>query len=176
MPKPRLPAGPLVEAIDALARTSSLRQVLAAAELKAYSRAKQEGTLTLDAVDRFCDGPLQCSAYELYGEAYDRVVLGEGDHGQVTWLDDFRERAMREGVPLELEPAGQLATVVPAKQLSDRRDLREAVGLADVMVDNLAVVLDASGHGARLRELFGPAALPLLDPNSDLDVEHEIGR
>ena len=108
-PSAQAPAarGPLVEAIDVLARTSSLRQVLTAAELKAYSRAKQEGTLTLDAVDRLCDGPLQCSAYELYGEAYDRAVLGEGDHAQVTWLDDFRDRARREGVVLELEPPGQ---------------------------------------------------------------------
>ena len=103
-------------------------------------------------------------------------MLGEGDRAQVTWLDDFRDRARREGVVLELEPPGQLATVVPAKHLSDRRDLREAIGLADLMVDNLAVVLDASGHGARLLDLLGPAAVPLLDPNSDLDVDHEIGR
>src|SRR6266498_3583550 len=113
----RLPADPVLRAVDALCaqRSASLRQVLDPTTLRAYSRAKRTGSLTLRAA-------------------------GQG-----------------VGPPIE-RGVEAVAEVVPAEELSGRR----AAQLGDLIVDNLAVFLDGTGHGAQLRALLGSAADELL--------------
>ncbi len=171
----RLPADPVLRAVDALCaqRSASLRQVLDPTTLRAYSRAKRTGSLTLGAVDRFCDGPLRCNPRDLYGAQYDQVVLGDlGADAEVHWLEDFRLRAAGQGVGPPIERGVEaVAEVVPAEELSGRR----AAQLGDLIVDNLAVFLDGTGHGAQLRALLGSAADELLARDDHQGPALEIG-
>ncbi len=162
----RLPADPLLGAVDRLcaARSLSPRQALGPAALHAaYLRAGLEGSLTLSTVERFCAGPLKCDPHDLYGEQYDRAIAdgstGRGADTAGGWLEDFRRRATTEtALPPTQHRTDGVAEVVPAEELSGRR----ARQLGDQIVDNLGDFLDATGHGQQLRALLGPAADQLL--------------
>ena len=189
----QLPAGPLVRAIDAwcAARSTAPRQALDPVALLAYTRAAQEGSLTADAVDRLCAAPLRADPHDLYGDQYDRAVTaGRGAGAEPAWLDDFRQRAAAAGVPLpgegrsvggdpllhthvvvaNLLQGSDGAEIVPAEQLSGRR----AVHLGDAIMDNFAALLEASGHGAQLRALLGPAVDQFLDGDQDHGPDRQI--
>jgi hypothetical protein len=72
----RLPAGPLLVAVEQAAggRGTTLLGVLGDTGRKAYYRAREAGTVTLNQVEDTCDR-LGCHPYELYGAAYQRLAL-----------------------------------------------------------------------------------------------------
>jgi hypothetical protein len=75
----RLPAGPLVAAIDQAAhdRSVSVTALLGDTGQQAYARAREAGTVTLQVAEDTCDR-LGCHPYELYGPAYQRLALTAG--------------------------------------------------------------------------------------------------
>jgi hypothetical protein len=72
----RLPATPLLEAVDQAARGRgrSLQRLLGDAGHAAYRRVRRAGTASLRQVEDLCDR-LGCHPYELYGKAYQRLAL-----------------------------------------------------------------------------------------------------
>jgi hypothetical protein len=72
----RLPAGPLLAAVDhaARGRQTTVVGLLGRTGQKAYYRARQAGTLTLRQVEDLCD-QLGCHPFALYGPAYQRLAL-----------------------------------------------------------------------------------------------------
>jgi hypothetical protein len=75
----RLPAGPLVAAVDQAAadRRVSASDLLGNSGQKAYARARQAGSATLVQVEAVCDR-LGCHPFELYGPAYQRLAVASG--------------------------------------------------------------------------------------------------
>jgi hypothetical protein len=71
-----LPAAPLLAAIREAVRGRGVPVVrlLGEAGVRAYYRARQEGTVTLYQAEQLCD-LLGCHPYELYGAAYQRLAL-----------------------------------------------------------------------------------------------------
>lgn len=73
----RLDAGPLVDAINERARRRRvpLERLLPvdSAELRAYWRARQRGTVTLKTAEQLCD-EFGWHPRELWGDAYDTAV------------------------------------------------------------------------------------------------------
>lgn len=80
MSRVRLPAAPLLAAVDAaIGRprrgwTERLRRQVGRSGSRAYERAQGEGTLTLRRIEQFCD-LFGWHPRELYGDAYDAAVL-----------------------------------------------------------------------------------------------------
>jgi hypothetical protein len=72
----RLPAGPLLAAVDRAAhgRGRSPRRLLGEAGHAAYRRVRRAGTASLRQVEDLCDR-LGCHPFELYGQAYQRLAL-----------------------------------------------------------------------------------------------------
>jgi hypothetical protein len=72
----RLPAGPLLAAVDAAVRGRgvSLTGLLGDTGRQHYYRARQAGTIPLGQVEDVCDR-LGCHPYELYGDAYQRLAI-----------------------------------------------------------------------------------------------------
>jgi hypothetical protein len=72
----RLPAGPLLAAVDQAAndRGVSLSDLLGNTGQKTYTRVRQAGTATLAQVEDTCDR-LGCHPYQLYGPAYQRLAI-----------------------------------------------------------------------------------------------------
>jgi hypothetical protein len=72
----RLPAGPLLAAVDQAAadRRVSVTALLGETGQKLYARARAAGTATLGQVEDTCDR-LGCHPYELYGAAYQRLAI-----------------------------------------------------------------------------------------------------
>src|SRR5919197_2654827 len=72
----RLPAGPLLAAVERAARGRGLSTtaLLGNTGQQAYARARAAGTVTLAQVEATCDR-LGCHPYELYGPAYQRLAL-----------------------------------------------------------------------------------------------------
>src|SRR6266540_4431082 len=72
----RLPAGPLLAAVDQAAegRGRSRQRLLGEAGHAAYRRVRRAGTASLRQVEDLCDR-LGCHPYELYGAAYQRLAL-----------------------------------------------------------------------------------------------------
>ncbi len=72
----RLPAGPLLAAVDQAARGRgrSPRRLLGEAGHAAYRRVRRAGVASLRQVEDLCDR-LGCHPYELYGAAYQRLAL-----------------------------------------------------------------------------------------------------
>jgi hypothetical protein len=72
----RLPAGPLLAAVDhaARGRDTAPSSLLGNTGYHAYTRARQAGTVTLRQVEDLCDR-LGCHPFELYGPAYQRLAL-----------------------------------------------------------------------------------------------------
>jgi hypothetical protein len=75
----RLPAGPLLAAIDQAAheRGVSPSALLGNTGQQGYARARQAGTVTLQVAEAICDR-LGCHPYELYGPAYQRLAVCSG--------------------------------------------------------------------------------------------------
>jgi hypothetical protein len=72
----RLPAGPLLAAVDhaARGRGTAPSSLLGNTGYHAYVRARRAGTVTLRQVEDLCDR-LGCHPFELYGQAYQRLAL-----------------------------------------------------------------------------------------------------
>ena len=72
----RLPAGPLLAAVDQAAhgRGRSPQRLLGSAGHAAYRRVRRAGTASLRQVEDLCDR-LGCHPFELYGAAYQRLAL-----------------------------------------------------------------------------------------------------
>jgi hypothetical protein len=72
----RLPAGPLLAAVDRAAhgRGRNPRRLLGEAGHAAYRRVRRAGTASLRQVEDLCDR-LGCHPFELYGQAYQRLAL-----------------------------------------------------------------------------------------------------
>ncbi len=72
----RLPAGPLLAAVERAARGRGVtpNALLGTTGYRAYARARQAGTVTLHQAEATCDR-LGCHPYELYGTAYQRLAL-----------------------------------------------------------------------------------------------------
>jgi hypothetical protein len=72
----RLPAGPLLAAVDHAAhgRETTVVRLLGRTGQKAYYRVRQAGTVTLRQVEDLCDR-LGCHPFELYGQAYQQLAL-----------------------------------------------------------------------------------------------------
>ncbi len=72
----RLPAAPLLAAVDRAARGrgTSLTGLLGNTGVHAYTRARRAGTISLGQAEDLCDR-LGCHPYELYGQAYQRLEL-----------------------------------------------------------------------------------------------------
>ncbi len=72
----RLPAGPLLAAVDQAARGRgrSRQRLLGEAGHAAYRRVRHTGTASLRQVEDLCDR-LGCHPFELYGAAYQRLAL-----------------------------------------------------------------------------------------------------
>jgi hypothetical protein len=72
----RLPAGPLVAAVDQAAhdRSVSVNDLLGNSGQKSYARVRSAGSATLAQVEAVCDR-LGCHPYELYGPAYQVLAL-----------------------------------------------------------------------------------------------------
>ncbi len=75
VPLPRLPAGPLLEAIEArrLQRGTTLLALLGERGASAQGRARQEGTVTVRKVADLC-GLLGVAPQAVYGDAYDQAA------------------------------------------------------------------------------------------------------
>jgi hypothetical protein len=72
----RLPAGPLLAAVEQAARgrETTLVGLLGRAGQKAYDRARRAGRLSLRQAEDLCD-LLGCHPFELYGLVYQRLAL-----------------------------------------------------------------------------------------------------
>jgi hypothetical protein len=70
----RLPAAPLLAAVDRAAHGHSPRRLLGEAGHAAYRRVRRAGTASLRQVEDLCDR-LGCHPFELYGQAYQRLAL-----------------------------------------------------------------------------------------------------
>jgi hypothetical protein len=100
--KPHLPAGPLVEAVEArlerlaaamtpltdsgVARGEALAEVFAGNDAlqRAYYRARQHGTLTLRAAEQLCDH-FGWHPRMLWRDAYDAAAFAGCDQGHDPW-------------------------------------------------------------------------------------------
>jgi hypothetical protein len=110
----RLPAAPLLAAVDRAARgrETTVVGLLGRTGQKAYYRARQAGSLTLRQVEDLCDR-LGCHPFELYGPAYQRLALAaapgplEPDATITAWHDSTCARPgcgrpIRPGDPVGL--------------------------------------------------------------------------
>jgi len=72
----RLPAGPLLAAIDdaTRGRETTLVGLLGRTGQRAYYRARRAGSLSLRQAEDLCDR-LGCHPFELYGPAYQRLAI-----------------------------------------------------------------------------------------------------
>jgi hypothetical protein len=116
----RLPAGPLVAAVDQAAhdRGISTSDLLGNSGQKAYARARAAGTATVTQVEAVCDR-LGCHPYELYGPAYQRLAIAGGTgplEPEVTVTAWHRASCARPGCDRPIgvgEPVGLVAEVGP---------------------------------------------------------------
>jgi hypothetical protein len=80
MSRVRLPAGPLLAAVDAAAGrprpgwTERLRRRVGTSGIRAYERVQQDGSVTLRTLERLCDR-FGWHPRELYGDVYDAAAL-----------------------------------------------------------------------------------------------------
>jgi hypothetical protein len=116
----RLPAGPLLAAVDHAARSRGVtpRGLLDPTGYQAYARARRVGTVTLYQAEATCDR-LGCHPYELYGAAYQRLAIAsvpgplEPDAAVTAW---HPATCARPGCPHPIspgEPVGLVADVGP---------------------------------------------------------------
>ena len=86
----RLPAGPLLAAVDAAVGrprpgwTTRLRWAVGESGMRAYERAQRVGSVTLREVERVCDR-MGWHPRELYGDAYDAAAFAGRPAGFDPW-------------------------------------------------------------------------------------------
>jgi hypothetical protein len=116
----RLPAGPLLAAVDhaARGRETTVVRLLGRTGQKAYDRARQAGTLTLRQVEDLCDR-LGCHPFELYGPAYQRLAIAaapgplEAEVTLTAWHDATCARPGCGRLIRPGDPAGLVSDIGP---------------------------------------------------------------
>jgi hypothetical protein len=165
----RLPAAPLLAAIEEKIRVRShliegpyVDRVLAVAALfdqaaaRAYYRAVAEGSLTVQAVEQFCD-LFEWHPRELYGDAYDRAAFS----GMPADFDPWSDPALAAGDAKALRY--RLLEAI-SRLDAPARDLLRAYVTTGLRLDVLAALFRTTE--ARLRAgvvVAGRALVPSLD-------------
>jgi hypothetical protein len=172
----RLPASPLLAAVEGrisirayLAdarhpnRAQAIEELFDPATARAYYRAVAEGSLTLQAVEHFCD-LFGWHPRELYGDAYDQVAFAGVPDGFDPWDDP----ALRAGEA----SAARLRLLVAISGLeAPARDLLRAYVTMGLRLDVLAALFRMSERNVWAGIV---AAVRSLAPSLDADLTEAL--
>jgi hypothetical protein len=111
----RLPAGPLLAAVDhaVRGRQTTVVGLLGRAGQKAYYRAREAGTVTLRQAEDLCDR-LGRHPFELYGPAYQRLALAAAPgplEAEVTLTAWHHATCARPGCGRPIRPGAPVGLV-----------------------------------------------------------------